>query len=320
MDKIKVERTIDTLSKLIEKIDDRKEGLINKYSSMKETEVIKDLVQIVYQELKTDDAYYTYALEIIRNINPKICPTVEDMKTKINRMYANKNKGSISLEENHKLVDESIVKFTSLFNKIGIDYYVEGAIPSFIKCNIPFYRSYDSVHLMVNENDIQNISKIMELSGYKFQDDRFPNLERFNEIQQTNPPHTIQAQDPNNKFSIGFSTFRRENDNSITIREYKHRLVNGTVAVDLVERKNDKIASKLKYDDNYIDYKGTSFKTGTVEDFYLSKEHSEKQEDITDIQKIRPFVDMNKLEELKKHPTNDTLTNNIEDLAFAFQR
>ena len=35
----------------------------------------------------------------------------------------------------------------------------------------------------VFKDDISKIAKIVELSGYKFQDDRFPNLEKFQEIQ-----------------------------------------------------------------------------------------------------------------------------------------
>jgi len=33
------------------------------------------------------------------------------------------------------------------------------------------------------KDDISKIAKIVELSDYKFQGDRFPNLERFQEIQ-----------------------------------------------------------------------------------------------------------------------------------------
>ena len=63
-------------------------------------------------------------MEVIRNINPEICPPVEEMKTRLSKMFSNEVDGNMSLEENHRLVSDSIVQFTQLFNQYGIDYYI----------------------------------------------------------------------------------------------------------------------------------------------------------------------------------------------------
>lgn len=88
----------------------------------------------------------------------------------------------MSLEENHRLVNESLTKFTTLFNQYGIDYYIVGVLPCFLKTGQQLFRYHDDIDIMVKD-DISKIAKIVELSSYKFQDDRFPNLERFQEIQ-----------------------------------------------------------------------------------------------------------------------------------------
>lgn len=55
-------------------------------------------------------------------------------------------------------------------------------MPCFLKTGQQLFRYHDDIDIMVKD-DISKIAKIVELSGYKFQDDRFPNLERFQEIQ-----------------------------------------------------------------------------------------------------------------------------------------
>ena len=226
MEKLQLQNTINNLSRIIDISEEKKLELISKYSTMNDKEVIKELSQIVYRIFGNNIELYDYALNIIRNINPIVCPSVEEMKSILNKMFSNQIEGNMSLEENHKLVNESLIHFTSLFNQYGIDYYIVGALPCFLKTGQELFRYHDDIDIMVNEDDIPMLAEIIEKSGYKFNDDRFPSLERYNEMQVNNPPHTVLAQNPNNEFHLGFFCFRRENDNSITMREYSHRLEN----------------------------------------------------------------------------------------------
>ncbi len=149
---------------------------------MPDAEIIKDLSERVYRIIGSDSPFYDYALTTIRNYNTSICPPVEKMKTILTKMVSNEVEENMSLEENHRLVNESLTKFTTLFNQYGIDYYIVGALPCFLKTGQQLFRYHDDIDIMVKD-DISKIAKIVELSGYKFQDDRFPNLERFQEIQ-----------------------------------------------------------------------------------------------------------------------------------------
>lgn len=205
----------------------------------------------------------------------------------------------------------NLVKFTTLFNQYGIDYYIVGAFPCFIKTGQKLFRYHDDIDIMVNEKDIPKVSEIVELSGYKFFDDRFPNVERFNQMQVTRPPHTVLAQNPNNEFHLGFFTFRRETDNSITMTEYSHRLENDIVVVDLLERKSTPIGTILRYDETPVMYLGTYFKTSTIESVYNLKQYTKRPKDITDIQKLELFIDSKKLEELYRNPNVNIESKNI---------
>ena len=233
------------------------------------------------------------------------------MKKKLSSMFANEVEGNMSLEENHKLVDEELVKFTELFNKNGIDYYIVGALPCFIKTGQPLFRYHDDIDIMVNEEDIPRVASIIESSGYKFQDDRFPTLQRYKEMEVEAPPHTVLAQHPDNEFHLGFFTFRREPNKSITMREYSHRLENDEVVVDVLERKSDPIGTSLRYDETPTEYKDTEFRTCSIESTYNLKSYTKRPKDITDMKRLEPYIDQTKLSQIKEHPNTNVETKNI---------
>lgn len=313
MDTIRLQSTISALSKIVEIDSDKRNELITKYSSMSDVEVIKDLAQGAYRMLGTNEEYYNYALTIIRNINPQVCPSVEAMKTNLNKMFLNEIEGNMSLKDNHELVNKSLIKFTTLFNQYGIDYYVVGALPCFLKTGQQLFRYHDDIDIMVNEDDIPKVAEIIESSGYEFHDDRFPSLERFQEMQQNKPPHTVLAQNPDNEFHLGFFMFRREQDNSITMREYSHRIEDDEVIVNVLERLSDPIGTELRYDESPIEYMGTSFRTSTIESVYALKTYTKRPKDITDIQKLEPYIDKVKLLELQNHPNRNVEIHNVEN-------
>lgn len=314
MSPIQLERTLDNLSKIIPVDEEKKKELFSKFSGMNDAEVIKELSQIAYRILGTNQELYDYSLTVIRNINPEICPPVEEMKSILTKMFSNEVEGNMSLEENHKLVNECLVRFTTLFNQYGVDYYIVGALPCFLKTGQQLFRYHDDIDIMVNEEDIPKIAEIIELSGYKFQDDRFPSLERFHEMESNKPPHTVLAQNPNNEFHLGFFTFRREQDNSITMRAYSHRLENGKVVVDVLERQSDPLGTSLRYDEVPTSYLGATFKTSTVESVYNLKGYTKRPKDITDLQKLEPYIDKEKLAQLSAHPNHNVETSNIGNL------
>lgn len=307
----RVMETLHILSKVIEISEEKKKEMLVKYSRMEDKEIIKDLSQTAYRILGDDPILYDYALMVIRNINPEICPPVKEMKEKLHMMFTNEVEGNISLEENHKLVDESLIELTTLFNQNAIDYYIVGALPCFMKTGQPLFRYHDDIDIMVNEEDIPRVESIIERMGYEFHDDRFPNLPRFKEMEVNPPPHTVLAQHPDNEFHFGFFCFKREKDKSITKREYSHRLEDGEVVVDVIERRTDPVGTSLRFDETPTEYKGTSFRTGTTEDTYHLKSYTKRPKDITDMKKLEPYIDQTKLSQLSEHPHTNVELKNI---------
>ncbi|MDO4963213.1 MAG: hypothetical protein Q4E75_03860 [bacterium] len=311
MNKIRLQNAIDSLSRLTSIDENKKKDLIERFSNMDDKDVIKELSLLAYRTFRNNEEYYIYSLTVIQNINPKVCPPVEEMKNILLKMFSNEVEGNMSLEDNHKLVNESLIKFTTLFNQAGIDYYIVGALPCFLKTGIPLFRYHDDIDIMINEDDIPKITELIELSGYSFQDDRFPTLERLHEMQQNKPPHTVLAQNPKNEFHLGFFTFRREQDKSITMREYSHREENGEVVVEILERTSDPIATSLRYDENPTEYYGTSFRTSTVESVYNLKSYTKRPKDITDMQKLESYIDKEKLVQINLHKNENITYKNI---------
>lgn len=104
---------IDTFSKLVDITDEQKKDLLEKYSKLPDAEIIKDSSESVYRIIGPDSPFYDYALTAIRNYNTSICPPVEKMKTILTKMFSNEVEENMSLEENHRLVNESLTKFTT---------------------------------------------------------------------------------------------------------------------------------------------------------------------------------------------------------------
>ena len=98
------------------------------------------------------------------------------------------------------------------------------------------------------------------------------------------------------------------------MREYSHRLEEEKVLVDVLERQSDPLATSLRYDETPTLYLGTTFKTSTIESVYNLKGYTKRPKDITDMQRLEPFIDKKKLEQLSAHPNHNVEISNIGDL------
>ena len=308
----KIENVVNTLAKLANVDKEQVTQLLEKYSSQSETEIIKDLSMISYRLFSNNDELYNYAITLIRSINPTICPSVEEMKIKLDNMHNNVVEGNLSLEENHKLIYDNLYNITTLFNEAKIDYYIVGALPCFIRTGQPLFRYHDDIDIMINENDVEKARGLIELLGYEFKDDRFPSYERYYEMQQENPPHTVLAQNPNNEFHLGFFMFQREIDNSITMREYSHRLEDDKVIVDVLERRNTPEGTALRYDDKPVEFENMTFRTSTIESVYHLKSYTKRPKDISDNKKLEPYINKERLNSIQKNPQENVTSHNVE--------
>ena len=302
MEEIIARKVLDKLSEIVPISKEKKSEMLERFSLIEDKYVIKDLAVKAYSNYRNNEPLYTRFLEIIMEINPSLCRSVDYMKEVLRKRFLNDIDGNMPLDDNHKLVNNTLVDMTSLFNMSDIDYYLVGALSSFIKTGQPLFRYHDDIDIMINEDDIPKASEIMKAMGYSFYDDRYPSTERVKELEEHPLPHIVLAQNPDNEFHVGFFVFRRNPDNSIVERVFSHKIVDNQVEVGILERAADLTGTNLRYDETPTEYLGTSFKTSSIEFVYSLKSFTRREKDITDMEVLQPFVDEEKLKELKNHP------------------
>lgn len=158
---------------------------------------------------------------------------------------------------------------------------------------------------MVAEKDIEKVREALAGTDYEFSDDRFNNQKRLAEgVGHTQGEHEVIANHKENEFHLGFFLFRREPDQSITIREYfMQERENGERVPMVLERHCPKELVDLEYTSEETEFAGTKFRTSTPESVYSKKMHTRHDKDMLDIQALKDKVDERKIEEAKKYET-----------------
>lgn len=300
---------IDALTRVVEIDKIKIEERIQEYQNMSDKDVIKDLSMFVYDNFKNDKELCEYFLSLIRNINPKVVPSVKDMMIELERRYQNKN-DNMSIEENHKLIIEMLKYLAGLFNDRGIDYCVVGSIPAFLENNIPLFRYHDDLDIMINENDLDKVKGLITESGYIYSDYRFPSIEEYRALEENKPSHQVMAQNPYNEFHIGFLTFIRNEDNSITTTEYLQRENNNEVVVDRLERRFTQEGTDIRFN-RIFNLDGVNVRACSAENVYDIKSQLNRPKDKTDMEKLESYIDKSKLKELRRNTNTKNIVKNI---------
>lgn len=158
---------------------------------------------------------------------------------------------------------------------------------------------------MVAEKDIKKVREALAGTDYEFSDDRFNNQKRLAEgVGHTQGEHEVIANHKDNEFHLGFFLFRREPDQSITIREYfMQERENGERVPMVLERHCPKELVDLEYTSEETEFAGTKFRTSTPESVYAKKMHTRHDKDMLDIKVLKDKVDERKIEEARKYET-----------------
>ena len=158
---------------------------------------------------------------------------------------------------------------------------------------------------MVAEKDIKKVREALAGTDYEFSDDRFNNQKRFSEgVGHTQGEHEVIANHKENEFHLGFFLFRREPDQSITIREYfMQERENGERVPMVLDRHCPIELVDLEYTSEETEFAGTKFRTSTPESVYAKKMHTRHDKDMLDIQALKDKVDERKIAEARKYET-----------------
>ena len=170
---------------------------------------------------------------------------------------------------------------------------------------VPLFRYHGDIDFMIAEKDIEKVREALKGTDYDFSDDRFDNKKRFSEgVGHTQGEHEVIANHKENEFHLGFFLFRREPDQSITIREYfMQEKENGEKVPMVLERHCPKELVDLEYTAEETEFAGTRFRTSTPESVYAKKMYTRHEKDMLDIKALKDKVDEKKIEEAKKYKT-----------------
>lgn len=139
--------------------------------------------------------------------------SIKDLLDELENMQ-NRNllDSSVSLEENHRLVNETFDKFNDLIKNEELDCYYTGGLTAFFRTNTPLNRYHGDLDLMINEEDLFLLKKII---------DKNPDFSLQSHMHEKNDTgHEFSIKYKDTIMSIGLFLFKREIDNSINYKSY----------------------------------------------------------------------------------------------------
>ena len=191
----------------------------------------------------------------------------------------------MSLEDNHKLVLECFDDFNSLIKDANLDCFYTGGLMAFFVTETPLNRYHGDLDLMINENDLDILKKIIDLHP------DFKMVCKMNDKDDTGHEFIIEYK--GTPMNVGLFLFKRDIDNSVTFTSYYY-----DQGVLMCKEKNiTPKASELSFDQNVKFHNGIPYNSMSLEDIYLSKIGS-RPKDKYDASLIEPLVDREKVNEL----------------------
>jgi len=301
MEREKLKETINRILSLSNKkiSEDRIDKLVDELIGFSNKDIIDSLALRVLSFYGDDNSKLLEGLELTRSLDPSI---YKDWKSMIKVAEINKatnhKPGDLSVKENHELIDKTLVEVCNKLNALRVDYYVVGALSSFIGTDTPLFRYHDDIDFMVAEEDLEKVSKALEGTDFVFEDNRLHNKKTHKEGENhTSGEHEVIANHKENEFHLGFFLFKRNPDNSLTIREYYME----DDEPHVLERHLPKELVDLEYTKKTTEYKGAKFRTSTPESVLAKKEYTRHGKDLLDIEALKDKVDRSKMAEAKKH-------------------
>lgn len=282
--------------------------LLRMYDMKDVKEAMDSLIMNVNNIFGTPGAeeLYNACLDDIMKIDPTVYSSREEMLSQLEKnIYTNYTPGNISIEENHALIESTLKTVCDRLNEQGVDYYIVGALSTFIGTNTPLFRYHGDIDFMISEADMPKVQAAMVGTDYEFSDDRLDNKRRLaKDGSHAQGEHEVIANHKDNEFHLGFFLFRREKDGAITGREYfMEENENGKKVPRILERYIPKELAELDYTSEEVEFAGTRFRVSTPESVISKKEFTRHPKDLLDIEKLKGKLDPEKVEERRKYCT-----------------
>ena len=279
-----IKKILALSSKQVE--EERIDRLVNELLALADNKTIIDsLAYRVIALYENDNSKLLESLVLIQNLDPSIYSNWQDIlkEAEINKA-TNHRPGDIGVKENHELIDRTLVEVCNKLNALRVDYYVVGALSSFIGTNTPLFRYHGDIDFMVAEEDLDKVRAALQGTDYVFEDNRLNNSKtRKPGSNHTSGEHEVIANHKDNEFHLGFFLFKRNPDNSLDIREYYMEKGEPQVLIRHMPRE----LVELEYTNKTTEYHGTRFRTSTPESVIAKKESTRHGKDLLDIEVLK---------------------------------
>ena len=277
-----------------------------------------------YLALKVDKAFfgasdsqdYIDSINDILTINNTIYNSPEALLEQLQKnKKSNYVPGKITVEDDHRLIFNTLKTVCDRFNDAGVDYYVVGALSTFIGTQTTLFRYHEDIDFLISEDDISKVQNALDNSEYTFLDNRLNNSKILTPgVGNTQGEHEVIAHNKNNEFNLGFFLFRREKDNSMTMREYfMEQNSKGEKIPKILERHLNPELVNLEYSKDVTHFAGTAFKTSTPESVFLKKMGTSQDKDLLDLDALRDKVDFKKMCEIQKYQPTLRVVDLVEE-------
>lgn len=283
------------------------QGLLSRMYKMKDVKEAMDSLTMNVSKFfgrPGQEEIYDACLQDIMEIDPTVYHSKEELLAQLQRnLDTNYTPGNIPIKENHTLIEATLKTVCDRLNAQGVDYYVVGALSTFIATETPLFRYHGDIDFMVSEEDLPKVQVAMKGTEYEFSDDRLDNQRRLaKDGSHAQGEHEVIANHKDNEFHIGYFLFRREPDGAITVREYfMEEVENGVKVPKILERHLPKELVELEYSSKETEFAGTKFRCSTPESVIAKKEFTNHPKDRLDIEKLKGKIDPEKRRELEKY-------------------
>ena len=213
----------------------------------------------------------------IISLNPEKYTSVSDLIKGMNMEHP-----SMPLTENHQLVVESFDRFNELLGG-SFDCYYTGGLMGYLATGHELERYHGDLDLFINEQQLVALKELVD-SNPDF--DFVSNMDH----KEVNG-HEYKIVYKGTPMSIGLFLFERQDDNSITTKEYyfENQNINGQLLVD--EHHFSKEYTEMSFSNQVREHNGIPYRMMSLESIYNSKKNS-RPKDRYDAQIIKDNVDM----------------------------
>lgn len=274
---------------------------IRRLQSMDENDVIDTIIVtlngLLNSKRLTQKTIFDNVESIIK-INPKKYKTANDLIDRLNWIKSmNMEYTHMPLTENHQLAMTVFDEFNKLLEG-DFDCYYTGGIMGYIATNHPLERYHSDLDLFINEEQLESLKERI---------DNNPDFEFISNMAHKEVHgHEYKIVYQGRPLDIGLFLFAREEDGSITTKEYyfeNENTINGQLLVD--EHHFTKEYTTMAFSDTIRYYNNTPYKMMSLESIYNSKKNS-RPKDRYDAQVIQDNVNMEIVHKLDIERNNNT--------------